>query len=398
MIEPNDQSDINKLMIAFRRHIHQHPELSFQEVQTAAYIKSILSDAGIRIEPFGVHNSFAAIVQGKADGPNIGLRAELDALPITESTGLEFASAHNGVMHACGHDLHMAIAMGITLSLNKIVDKLNGRFIAIFQSGEEQLPGGALAITQTELFKKLNFQSLFAVHVLPELGVGKIGVCSGRYMASGDEIYLTVKGKGGHAALPHLLIDPVICAAQILVNLQTLVSRKTPSLIPTVLSFGSVNALGATNIIPNEVSISGTFRTMDEEWRTKAHQLITQIAQNTAESQGASCQVDIKKGYPSIYNNPDLVNLLTTCAIREIGQKNVVSLPPRMTTDDFAYFSNRVPSVLFRIGSGNGEVNEPQLHRPDFNPSESAMGTAYRVLLSFFKEIFIKPDVNPNKT
>lgn len=373
-------SDIEKRMVEYRRHLHRNPELSFQEEKTSNFIKQVLGEQGVRIEDFGSHHSFAAIVEGSGAGKTYGLRAELDALPITEKSGVDFSSVNPYAMHACGHDMHMAIAMGVTLSLYRQRESLKGRFVAIFESGEEVLPGGAQAITQSKLFSLLKPDAMFGVHVLPELEVGKIGVCPGKYMASGDEVYITVEGKGGHAALPHLLIDPVVCVAEIILGLQTLVSRKAPALIPTVLSFGRVEALGATNIIPDEVSIAGTFRTMDETWRNEAHKIIQQTITGIVASHGARCEVEIRKGYPSIFNNPELTQLVKQTATELLGNDNVVDLEPRMTTDDFAYFSNLVPSVFFRVGTGFPNTDNPQLHRPTFNPAEESIGVAHSLL------------------
>ncbi|HDP74440.1 MAG TPA: amidohydrolase [Bacteroidales bacterium] len=373
-------SDIEKRMVEYRRHLHQNPELSFQEEKTATFIKQVLVEEGIRVEDFGTHHNFAAIMEGSSAGKTYGLRAELDALPITERSGVDFSSVNPTAMHACGHDMHMAIAMGVTLSLHRQRENLKGRFVAIFESGEEVLPGGAQAITQSKLFSLLKPDAMFGVHVLPELEVGKIGVCPGKYMASGDEVYITIDGKGGHAALPHLLIDPVVCAAEIILGLQTIVSRKAPALIPTVLSFGRVEALGATNIIPDEVSIAGTFRTMDEAWRNEAHRLIQQTATGIAASHGAKCEIEIRKGYPSIHNNPELTQLVKKIAKELIGNNNVIDLDPRTTTDDFSYFSNLIPSVFFRVGTGFPNIDNAQLHRPNFNPAEEAIGVAHSLL------------------
>jgi amidohydrolase len=243
----------------------------------------------------------------------------------------------------------------------------------IFESGEEQLPGGASAIMNSPEFKKMMPDIMLGLHVLPELNAGKVGFCSGRYMASGDEIYLTVKGKGGHAALPHTLVDPVVIASNIILNLQTIVSRSAPALIPTVLSFGRVEANGATNIIPSEVNIAGTFRTMDESWREKAYGLIESNARGIAKSMGGDCEVEIRKGYPSVYNNPELTNRAKQFAAELIGAENVVDLEPRMTTDDFAYFSQAVPSVFFRIGVGTPSVEQSQLHSSTFIANEDSL-------------------------
>jgi len=360
-------------IIGYRRDIHQNPELSFQEEKTAAYIKSILTDKGIMIVPINNQHSFIAVIEGKQNGYTIGIRAELDALPINEETSLDFASKNNGVMHACGHDIHMATVIGTGIILNEIKDLWGGRVLLIFESGEEQLPGGASAIIESDEFKRLKPDFMLGMHVLPELESGKVGFCVGRYMASGDEIYLTVKGKGGHAALPHTLIDPVVISSNIIINLQTIVSRSAPALVPTVLSFGKVEAKGATNIIPSEVAIAGTFRTMDEVWRAKAHKLIELKAKGIAQSMGGDCDVEIRNGYPSVYNNSDFTLRSKLIATELLGFDKVIALEPRMTTDDFAFFSQQIPSVFFRLGVGSLELTQNQLHSSCFVANEESL-------------------------
>lgn len=368
-------------VVDLRRHLHALPELSFEEKESAAYIQSLLREIGVTIKPFPEHHSFAAVIDSGNTGPTMGLRAELDALPIAEETNLPFASKAQGVMHACGHDIHMALAVGVAWVLRSLKNLWRGKVVLIFESGEEMLPGGAAAIVRSELFAALNIDTMVAAHVLPELPVGKFGFCSGSYMASGDEVYLTVKGKGGHAALPHTLIDPVLIASDIILSLQSLVSRKAPASVPTVLSFGRVTAQGATNIIPDEVSIEGTFRTMDEQWREKAHGEITAIASGLARSFGGACEVTIKKGYPVLHNDPALTSR-AVAAVRDIlSPDSVLSLSPRMTTDDFARFSQVVPSLFFRIGVGN-PGNPTALHRSDFAPDEQAIPYALKALIA----------------
>ncbi len=264
--------------------------------------------------------------------------------------------------------------------MHELRNRWAGRVILVFESGEEQLPGGAMAILDSAEFKSVMPDIMLGLHVLPEMEVGKVGFCAGRYMASGDEVYLTVKGKGGHAALPHTLIDPVVIASNIILNLQTIVSRSAPALVPTVLSFGKVEANGATNVIPNEVRIEGTFRTMDEEWRDKAHSLIEMKANGIAQSMGGSCNVEIRKGYPSVFNNPALTVNAKKLANELLGLDKVVELEPRMTTDDFAYFSQQIPSVFFRIGVGAPKAEHLQLHSSNFIASEDSLKTS--VLLS----------------
>jgi len=362
------------------RHIHQNPELSFNEVNTSNYLKEILLKEGISIVPIEGQYSFIAVIEGNKSGKTIGLRAELDALPVNEETTQDFISLNCGVMHACGHDIHMASLIGVGLVLKELKACVKGKVLLIFESGEEQLPGGAKAIIESPEFKRLNPDYIIGMHVLPELNTGEIGVCPGRYMASGDEVYLTVKGKGGHAALPHTLVDPIVISSNILLNLQTIVSRNAPALIPTVLSFGRVEAMGATNIIPNEVKIAGTFRTMDETWRAKAHRLIVANAKGIAQSMGGDCAVEIRNGYPSVYNNPELTNKARTLAADLIGESKVVDLEPRMTTDDFAYFSQVVPSVFLRLGVGFDNAEKAQLHSPSFVANEKSLFTAASLL------------------
>ena len=369
-------------IIGVRRYVHRNPELSFQEANTAQYIRSILAEYGIRTIPLGQYHSFIAVVEGRSAGSTIGIRAELDALPVLEDTKVEYASIKQGVMHACGHDLHMAAVVGAGIALQELSDFWNGRVLLVFESGEEQLPGGATEILNSAEFNSMRPDVMIGLHVLPELEAGKVGFCSGRYMASGDEVYLTVKGKGGHAALPHMLVDPVVIASNIILNLQTIVSRSASALVPTVLSFGKVEANGATNIIPNEVRIEGTFRTMDEDWRTKAHSLIEENAKGIAMSMGGDCLVEIRKGYPSVYNNPELTENSKQIASELLGAENVIALEPRMTTDDFAYFSQKIPSVFFRVGAGFNNLDKMQLHSGRLLINEESLRTGMLLLLS----------------
>jgi len=362
------------------RHIHQNPELSFRESGTSSYVASFLESLGIGIIKLDKSYSLLATIDGTGEGKTIGLRAELDALPIDEKTGESYASRTAGVMHACGHDFHLASVLGAAIILNNLREFWSGKVVLVFESGEEELPGGARAILESDEFQEVKPDYMVGMHVLPELTIGKVGFCPGRYMASGDEVYLTARGRGGHAALPHTLVDPIVIASTIILSLQTLVSRKAPSNIPSVLSFGRVTANGSTNVIPDEVSISGTFRTMNEEWRAKAHDLIVQMASDIARSTGGECSVEIRKGYPSVYNDPILTQTAVEVASSIFGSENVAPLEPRMTTDDFAYFSQAIPSVFFRIGVGTPGAPTLQLHRPDFRIDEQAFQTSLPML------------------
>jgi amidohydrolase len=349
-------------LILLRRKLHQYPELSFKEFETSKRIAKELEQIGIPYYSGLNKTGIIGIIEGDKPGLTIGIRAELDALPISEESGVEYSSQNPNVMHACGHDIHMANLIGVAMILWQLRETFSGKVLLIFQPGEELLPGGAKGIMESEIFLKNKPDIMLGLHILPELPIGKVGFRTGAYMASGDEVYITVKGKGGHAALPQTLIDPVLIASHIIVGLQQVVSRKNPSAIPTVLSFGKVIANGANNIIPNEVSIEGTFRTMDEAWRTQAHTHINRIAEGIAASMEGSCTIEIRRGYPSIINNTFLTNFVSACAKDYVGIDNVVDLPLRMTTDDFAYYAAAIPSVYFRIGSGSDNIQTSSLH------------------------------------
>jgi len=359
--------------IAHWQHLHALPELSFNEVNTSQYIANQLDSYGIEWHRVRNSTSIIGIIRGKGIGRTVGIRAELDALPLTELGNSEHASRNNGVMHACGHDIHMATLLSAGYILKELKEQLEGQVLLIFESGEEQLPGGANAILHSDFFNRHKPDAMLALHVLPELKAGQAGLAEGRYMASGDEIHLTVKGKGGHAALPHTLIDPVVMASSLILSLQQVISRNAPALIPSVLSFGKVVANGATNIIPDEVHIEGTFRTMDENWRSEAHKHIEQICLNTCRAAGGDCVVDIRSGYPAVFNNVGLTRQVRGLLSGYLGDANIATLEPRMTTDDFAFFSQAIPSVFFRIGVGFSDTPPYQLHSPTFKANGEAL-------------------------
>jgi amidohydrolase len=349
-------------IVKLREYLHQYPELSFKEYNTSKRIACELDKIGVPFTSGILETGILGLIEGSKPGPTIGVRAELDALPINEETGLSYSSNNSKVMHACGHDVHMANLIGVAKILRQFQEDIHGKVLLIFQPGEELLPGGAKGMIESEFFQKNIPDVMLGMHILPELSMGKAGFCSGPYMASGDEVYITVKGKGGHAALPHALIDPVLIASHIIVGLQQVVSRKNPGSIPTVLSFGKVIANGANNVIPDEVTIEGTFRTMDETWREKAHQHIVRLAEGIASSMEGKCDVNIRRGYPSLSNNSKLTQFVSSCAKDYLGVNYVVDLPIRMTTDDFAHYSALIPSVYFRIGTGEEDKTSFSLH------------------------------------
>lgn len=369
-----------------RRHIHRHPELSFKEEGTASYIAQQLGQIGLPYRKGIAGNGLLAILDTGKPGRCIALRADMDALPITENTGLDYASENPGVMHACGHDMHTASLLGTAMVLTELKEELpGGKVYFIFQPAEEKLPGGAKLMLEEGLFGQDKPDAVIAQHVAPEIEAGSLGFRQGMYMASSDEIYLTVKGIGGHGAMPHLLNDPVLMASHIIVALQQVVSRHGQADIPTVLSFGRVQAEGATNVIPEKVEIQGTFRTMNEEWRARAHDIIRSIAEHTAKGMGGECEVDIRKGYPFLQNNPALARNARQACAGFLGADKTIGLDLRMTAEDFAYFTQQFPAMLYRLGVKHPDDNKPAgLHNPAFKPDETALqtGTAYMAWLA----------------
>jgi len=360
-------------LVEYRRHLHMHPELSFAEIKTSNYITEILTKYDIKhTRGWAGHGVVAIIGKGKKC---VALRADIDALPISEENNVAYKSIVNGIMHACGHDVHTASMLGAAIILKKLESELSGKVKIIFQPGEEKLPGGASIMIKEGVLTKPKPTSIVGQHVHPPLEVGKIGIRSGMYMASADEIYITVEGKGGHAALPQKCIDTVLLAAEIITSLQQLVSRRSDPTIPTVLSFGKINSEGgATNVIPNKVIIEGTFRTMNEVWRKEAHKIIRDIATNVAKASGGKCKVKIKVGYPTLTNNKNTYNKLKTYATDYLGKENVVELPIRMTSEDFSFYSQEIPACFYRLGTGNKLRNiVSPVHTPTFDVDERCL-------------------------
>ena len=332
--------------VALRRHLHQYPELSFQEKKTGWYISQVLSEYGIRHEHGMAENGVVGLIAGKnPDKKVIALRADMDALPIAEANDVPYRSVHEGIMHACGHDVHTSSLLGAARILQQLRDHFEGTVKLIFQPAEEKLPGGASIMIREGVLDNPRPAGILGQHVHPPLKVGKVGFRAGMYMASADEIFVTVRGKGGHGALPEDCIDPVLIASHLIVALQQIVSRNTNPLLPTVLTFGRINSTGgSTNIIPDEVKLMGTFRTMDEKWRFEAHHRMKKLAENLAEGMGGSCDFNILVGYPTLYNNEDLTRRTRSAAEAYLGPENVVELPIRMTAEDFSYYSQEMPA------------------------------------------------------
>ncbi len=368
-------------VIAWRRHLHQYPELSFDEVQTSLFVRERLDDMGIPYRDGIAHTGILAYIRG--NNPEkyvVALRADMDALPICEAQGSAFRSQNEGVMHACGHDAHTASLLGTARILNALKDRFEGTILLIFQPGEESSPGGARLMLEDGLFRDIEPDVVVGAHVLPSMTTGHVGFCEGFYMASGDEVYLTVKGQGGHGGMPHLLTDNVLIAANILVSLQQIVSRVVPATIPAVLSFGRVIANGATNIIPEKVEMAGTLRTLDETWREKIKLKIVEMASHIAEGMGATCDVDVKDGYPAVYNHTELTRDAMRLAEDFLGQSHVEKMSIRMTAEDFGFYSKLYPSVFYRFGVMQPDGSTGNLHTPEFQLNEAALETASGVM------------------
>lgn len=362
---------------ACRRHIHQHPELSFQEFETAKFIQQKLTEYGIPFTANIAKTGIVAIVEGKnPSSKTIALRADMDALPILEQNNNEYTSQNKGVMHACGHDAHTACLLGAGKILQTLKNEFEGSVKLIFQPSEEKLPGGASEMIKAGVLENPQVESIIGQHVFTPFKVGTVAFCFGNMMASTDEIYITIKGKGGHGAYPQDTKDPVMMAAQMLVAMQQVVSRTVSPFQPAVLTFGKVIANGATNIIPDEVYLEGTFRAMDETVRSAAHQQIKEIAKNTVAAFGGTVDVNIAIGYPVLTNNDALTQRSYDRAVAYLGKENVIITTPRMGAEDFAFYSQKVPACFYRLGTGNPDKGiTSNIHTPTFNIDENALVT-----------------------
>ncbi len=368
-------ASIEDELIGIRHHLHAHPELSFREEQTEAYLCQLLSTWKIDFEKNVGGHGITGIIKGvNPDKKVVALRADMDALPISEQNQVYYKSLNTGVMHACGHDVHMTCLLGVVKLLNKWKDSFEGSVKFIFQPAEESLPGGSIRMIEAGVLENPTPDFIFAQHVYPELETGKVGFRSGRYMASSDEINLYITGKGGHAAMPETYDNTVLAAAQILINLQKVLDKSKPGKIPSVLAFGKIVADGAHNIIPSEVKVHGTFRTFDENWRKTAHQLIETAAHETAAKFHTQCNVVIDQGYPVLINDEKATTLAQQAAIEFLGNENVVELNQRMTVEDFARYGQVVPACFYRLGTGNQSRGiTSNLHTPTFDVDEKSI-------------------------
>jgi amidohydrolase len=366
--------DIFDEVVANRRHLHSHPELSFHEVETSAFIAGKLDELGLTYQRMADNGLVALIVGEKPSDNVVALRGDMDALPILEANNVPYKSQNEGVMHACGHDVHTSSLLGVAKILTSLKSEFGGTIKLIFQPAEEKLPGGASLMIKEGVLENPKPQAVIGQHVMPLIDAGKVGFRAGKYMASTDELYVTVKGKGGHGAQPQQNIDPVIITAHILTALQTIVSRSADPKSPSVLSFGKVIANGATNVIPNEVYLEGTFRALDEEWRAEAHIKMKNIAEGIAESMGGSCDFNIMKGYPFLINEPVLTAATRAAAEDYLGKENVLDLDIWMAAEDFAYYSQVADACFYRLGTRNESRGiTSSVHTPTFDVEESAL-------------------------
>ncbi len=364
-------------IVSCRRHLHMYPELSFKETETQKFVEQKLKEFGITDFKRMANTGVVALIEGKNPQKKVvALRADMDALPIQETNKTDYVSKHAGVMHACGHDVHTSSLLGVARILNQLKDNFEGSVKFIFQPGEEKLPGGASLMIKEGVLQNPVPQAVIGQHVMPQIKAGKIGFRKGLYMASTDEIYVRVKGKGGHGAMPHLTIDPVMITAQMLVALQQIVSRNAKPSLPSVLSFGKVIANGATNVIPDEVYLEGTFRTLNEEWRDEAHRRMKKMAEGIAESMGGSCEFNIVRGYPFLINDEVLTDRARRFAEEFVGKENVEDLEIWMAAEDFAFYSQEASACFYRLGVKNEERGiVSSVHTSTFDIDESALET-----------------------
>ena len=371
-------SEITPKLVEWRRHLHSNPELSYREFQTMKFICDELKAMGVEYNSGVGETGVVANIKGKNAGlRTIALRSDHDALPITESNEVEYCSKNNGVMHACGHDAHTACLLGAAYILNTHKSEWEGTVRLIFQPGEERLPGGATLMVKAGVLKNPTPCHIIGQHVFPDLPAGHIGIRSGLYMASADEIHLAINGKGGHAALPAGQTNPLLVASEILLALEKLIADRENKDIKTVLSFGFIEGLGATNVIPNSVRLEGTFRSLCEDWRFEVHEEIERIVHSICEKRGATADLDIRVGYPSVFNDPVLSAKMKGLAIEYLGEEFVHDLPERMTAEDFSFYGREVPACFYRFGtaSESSELGHSGLHTPTFDIDEGALTT-----------------------
>lgn len=360
--------------VEVRHHLHAHPELSYQEFETSKFVQNKLQEIGI---PFEVKATTGVVGLLKGKNPEkriIALRADMDALPIKEENDIPYKSKNEGIMHACGHDVHTTCLLGAAKILYELKDEWEGTVKLIFQPGEEKNPGGASLMIKDGVLENPAPQAIYALHVNTILEVGQLSFRSGKVMASADELYFTIRGKGGHAASPHITVDPILISSHLIIALQQLVSRNNNPFNPSVLSITSFNAGNTTNVIPNDVKLMGTFRAMDEQWRFKAHDLIRKLTTELVQSMGGEADLHIDVGYPCVMNNEKVTADAMKKAIEYLGEENVSETELRMGAEDFGYYAQQIPACFYRLGTMNKSKGiTAGVHTPNFNIDEQAI-------------------------
>jgi amidohydrolase len=380
---------------AFRRHLHAHPELSFEEAETQRYIMESLSAEGIVCQAIAGTGVLARIKGVGDPSEAVVLRADIDALPISEDTGLDFASKNEGVMHACGHDMHAAVLFGTLLLLNRHKQDIRGTVFGLFQPGEERNPGGASLVLAERPFEGYRIRAFVGEHTEPEMPAGVFGFRAGKYMASSDELRITVHGTGGHAAMRDRLKDPVAAAAEIITALLAIPAENPDKSTPSVISIGRVEADGATNVVPGEVYMEGTIRAFDEAWRDWMKNRIMEICASIDARYGTHSDIDISTGFPSVVNDVELTRRATEITRSLFGEESVTALDIRPTAEDFGFYTQVYPSVFYRFGVGENALREEhrsttpasRLHTPTLCPNEHSLTGAIALMTTLALEL-----------
>ena len=378
-------SAIYEKIKGYREHLHQNPELSYKEFNTMEYVAAKLKEIGIPYEKGVAGTGIIGIIRSSKHSENqacIGLRADLDALPIQEQNTASYKSKVDGVMHACGHDVHTSILLGAAEILFELREDLEHPVKLIFQPGEEKNPGGASLLIEAGVLENPKVKEMYALHVFPELEVGKLGMRSGLYMASCDELHLEIIGVGGHGAMPEKCINPILIGSEFIIEAQNIIHKSCPKEVPCVISFGHFDALGATNVIPERAEIKGTFRTMNEEWRGKAASLLMDLANNLENKYKGNVNLEISKGYPFLRNDEELTEKLKTKFESFFGPEKIEGLALRMTSEDFSFYSQTIPVCFFRLGVGNKEKGIIySVHHPKFDVDSACLKTGMLAMI-----------------
>ena len=378
-------SAIYEKIKGYREHLHQNPELSYKEFNTMEYVAAKLKDIGIPYEKGVAGTGIIGIIRSSKHSENqacIGLRADLDALPIQEQNTAAYKSKVDGIMHACGHDVHTSILLGAAEILFELREDLEHPVKLIFQPGEEKNPGGASLLIEAGVLENPKVKEMYALHVFPELEVGKLGMRSGLYMASCDELHLEIIGVGGHGAMPEKCINPILIGSEFIIEAQNIIHKSCPKEVPCVISFGHFDALGATNVIPERAEIKGTFRTMNEEWRQKAAILLMDLANNLEKKYKGNVNLIVSKGYPFLKNDEELTEKLKAKFESFFGPKNIEGLALRMTSEDFSFYSQTIPVCFFRLGVGNKEKGIIySVHHPKFDVDSACLKTGMLAMI-----------------